>query len=60
MKNLKEKISNPIIRAIIVVLWYITIIIVLIPAIPYAIIKGVGNIEYYEDWLDFIDKYSPF
>ena len=56
MKNLKEKISNPIIRAIIVVLWYIAIIILLIPAIPYTIIRGVGNIEYYEDWFDFINK----
>ena len=59
MKKLNEKISNPIIRGIVLILFYIIIIILLIPAIPYAIVKGVCNLDYYEDWFDFINKYNP-
>ena len=43
MTNLSEKISNPIVRGI-----------VLIPAVPYAIVKGACNLDYYEDWYDFM------
>lgn len=60
MKKLNEKISNPIIRGIIVILWYIAIIILLIPAIPYAIVKGVCNLDYYEDWVEFINNTVKF
>ena len=60
MKKLNEKISNPIIRSIIVILWYIAIIILLIPAIPYAIVRGVCNLDYYEDWFDFINSRVKF
>ena len=28
--------------------------IVLVTAVPYAIVKGVCNLDYYEDWYDFI------
>ena len=60
MKKLNEQISNPIIRGIIVILWYIAIIILLIPAIPYAIVKGVCNLDYYEDWVEFINNTVKF
>ena len=60
MNKLNEKISNPIIRGIIVILWYIAIIILLIPAIPYAIVRGVCNLDYYEDWFDFINSRVKF
>ena len=60
MNKLNEKISNPIIRGIIVILWYIAIIILLIPAIPYAIVKGACNLDYYEDWVDFINSKVKF
>lgn len=55
-----KKISNPIIRGIIVILWYIAIIILLIPAIPYAIVKGVCNLDYYEDWVEFVNDKVKF
>ena len=54
MTNLSEKISNPIVRGIVLILLYIGVTIVLIPAIPYAIVKGVCNRDYYEDWFDFM------
>ena len=54
MTNLSEKISNPIVRGIVLILLYIGVTIVLIPSIPYAIVKGVCNLDYYEDWFDFM------
>ena len=54
MTNLSEKISNPIVRGIVLILLYIAVTIVLIPAVPYAIVKGVCNLDYYEDWYDFM------
>ena len=60
MKNLIEKASNPIIRLIVVILWYIAIAILCITAIPYAIVKGVCNLDYYEDWFDFINGLVKF
>ena len=48
-----------IIRAIVLILCYIAITIISITAIPYAIVKGVCNLDYYEDWVDFIFKYIP-
>ena len=59
MKKLNEKISNPIIRLIVVILWYTAITILCITVIPYAIVKGVCNLDYYEDWFDFINQYTP-
>lgn len=54
MENLIEKFSNPIVKGIIFILIYIAVTIVLIPAVPYAIVKGVCNLNYYEDWFDFM------
>lgn len=51
-----KKIHNPIIIAIVTTLMYICAVIVLIPAIPYAIARGACNPDYYEDWFDFIDS----
>lgn len=60
MKNLIEKASNPIIRLIVVILWYTAIAILSITAIPYAIVKGVCNLDYYEDWFDFMNSLVKF
>ena len=60
MKKLNEKISNPIVRGIVLILFYIIIIILLIPAIPYAIVRGVCNLDYYEDWFDFMSSRVKF
>ena len=49
-----KKISNPIVRGIVLILLYIGVTIVLVTAVPYAIVKGVCNLDYYEDWYDFI------
>lgn len=54
MMNLSKKISNPIVRGIVLILLYIGVTIVLVTAVPYAIVKGVCNLDYYEDWYDFI------
>ena len=54
MMNLSKKISNPIVRGIVLILLYIGVTIVLIPAVPYAIVKGVCNLDYYDDWFDFM------
>ena len=48
-----------IIRTIILILCCIVITILTITAIPYAIIKGISNLDYYEEWGDFIFKYIP-
>lgn len=47
------------VRGVILIILYIAVIILIIPAIPYAIVKGVCNLDYYEDWFDFINKYIP-
>ena len=54
---MKVNVKNPIARVILITLSYISIVVILIPAIPYAMVKGLINTEYYEDWLDFIYKY---
>lgn len=67
-RAMKANIKNPIARVILITLSYISIaiifilvipfiVIMLIPAIPYAMIKGLVNTEYYEDWVNFINKY---
>ena len=54
---MKVNVENPIARVILITLSYISIVVIFIPAIPYAMVKGLINTEYYEDWLDFINKY---
>lgn len=58
-KNNSKIISNMIIRTIILILCCIVITIITITAIPYSIIRGMCNLDYYEDWNDFIFKYIP-
>ena len=59
-KNIDKIINNMIVRVIISILYYIAITIISITAIPYVIVRGACNLDYYEDWFDFIIKYSPF
>lgn len=54
---MKVNVKNPIGRVVLITLTYISAVIVLVPAIPYAMVKGLVNTEYYEEWLDFIEKY---
>ena len=54
---MKVNVKNPIARVVLITLSYISVVIILVPAIPYAIVKGLVNTEYYEEWLDFINKY---
>lgn len=48
-KNIGKIISNMIVRVIIALLCCIIITILTITAIPYAIIKGISNLDYYEE-----------
>lgn len=52
-----KRIKNPIARVVLITLSYISVVIILVHAIPYAMVKGLVNTEYYEEWLDFINKY---
>ena len=65
---MKVNVKNQITRVILTTLSYISIaiilslvipfiVIMLIPSIPDAIIKGLVNTDYYEDWVNFINKY---
>ncbi len=54
-----SKIGNPIARAIFFILFFIILLLLTIPAIPYAIVKGLCNLDYYEEWIDFIKEYIP-
>lgn len=54
---MKVNVKNPIARVVLITLSYISAVIVLVPAIPYAMVKGLVNTEYYEEWFDFIEKY---
>ena len=54
---MKVNIKNPIARAALIILATIALVVTLIPAIPYAMFKGLVNTDYYEEWLDFIEKY---
>lgn len=71
MKRLIEKISNPIVKNIIAILYFIVTVIItiltcivfiilLIPAIPYAIVRGVCNLKYYKDWFNLMNKTHSF
>ena len=56
-KNIDKIINNRIVRAIVLILYFMAIIVINIPAIPYAIVKGICNTDYYEEWNDFVFKY---
>lgn len=56
-KNIDKIINNRIVRAIVLILCFMAIIVINIPAIPYAIVKGICNTDYYEEWNDFVLKY---
>lgn len=43
----------PMLRCIKVVMYCLVVLIVVISAIPYALIKGLVNTEYYQEWADF-------
>ena len=60
MKNLIEKTDNPIIRGIVLIIFYIIIIILFIPSMPYAIVRGACNLEYYEEWYKFIANLKKY
>ena len=51
-----KKIHNPIIIVIVSTVIVICSLILFIPAIPYAIVRGVCNLDYYGEWFDFIDS----
>ena len=60
MKGLNGKIINRIVGCIVLIISTITIIFLSITAIPYAIIKGVCNLDYYDEWVGFLIKHNPF
>ena len=47
-------------KVAILTLVYIIMVIGFITAIPYALIKGLFNMDYYEDWFDIILKRKNF
>ena len=71
MTRLDKIISNPIVKNIIAILYFIVTVIItiltcivfiilFIPAIPYAIIRGVCNLKYYKDWFNLMNKTYSF
>lgn len=60
MKGLNEKITNRIVGSIVLIIGSISIIFLSITAIPYAIIRGVCNLDYYDEWVGFLIKNNPF
>lgn len=54
-----KQIENPIARGIFFIIFCIVLLLLVIPAIPYAIVKGICNLDYYEEWIDFIKEYVP-
>lgn len=44
----------PMLRCIKVVMYCLVVLIVVISAIPYALVKGLVNTEYYQEWADFL------
>lgn len=57
---MKKLNSNSIIGIIILIIFYTAITIMSITAIPYAIIRGVCNLDYYDEWASFLFKHIPF
>lgn len=60
MKGLNEKITNRIVGGIVLIIGSIAIIFISITAIPYSIIRGVCNLDYYDEWVVFLIKHNPF
>lgn len=60
MTTLELYTNSKICKAAILTLVYIIMVIGFITAIPYAIIKGLFNMDYYEDWFDIILKRKNF
>lgn len=56
---MKVNVKNPIARAIFFILFYVILILLVVPAIPYAIAKGLCNLDYYEEWIEFIKERVP-
>lgn len=51
--------SNQIFRLTVLILCSIAITVLSITAIPYAIIRGVSNLDYYDEWARFLIKHNP-
>lgn len=60
MKGLNEKITNRIFGGIVLIIGSIAIIFLSITAIPYAIIRGGCNLDYYDEWVGFLINHNPF
>ena len=71
MTRIIEKFSNPIVKNIIAILYFIVMVIItiltcivfiilFIPAIPYAIVRRVCNLKYYKDWFNLMNKTYSF
>lgn len=58
MKGLNES-SNQIVRLIVLILCSIAVSVLSITAIPYAIIRGISNLDYYDEWARFLIKHNP-
>ena len=56
---MKKLNSNQIFRLIVLILCSIAITVLSITAIPYAIIRGACNIDYYDEWARFLIKHNP-
>ena len=60
MTTLELYTNSKIGKVAILTLVYIIMVIGFITAIPYALIKGLFNMDYYEDWFDIILKRKNF
>ena len=56
---MKKLNSNQIFRLIILILCSIAVTVLSITAIPYAIIRGISNLDYYDEWARFLIKHNP-
>ena len=57
---MKVNVKNPIARVVLITLSYISVVIILVPAITYAIVRRVCNLEYYEKWYKFIANLKKY
>lgn len=60
MTTLELYTNSKIGKVAILTLVYIIMVIGFITAIPYAVIKGLFNMDYYEDWFNIILKRKNF
>ena len=60
MTTLELYTNSKIGKVAILTLVYIIMVVGFITAIPYALIKGLFNMDYYEDWFDIILKRKNF